>query len=125
MGGTRCTGGELRISVRGVFYLGWLRTASSPGARLRGTYQPMGLRIPRVAIAKPCWLLLVRAWPLCWSQTSSRAGAGDPGKGPGRGAPPRGYLGLENYALCLRAIDRSQEAEPLQARARAIRAKSA
>jgi hypothetical protein len=66
MGGTRCTGGELRISVRGVFYLGWLRTASSPGARLHGTYQPMGLRISRgFAIAKPCWLLLVRAWPLC------------------------------------------------------------
>jgi len=32
---------------------------------------------------------------------------------------------LENYALCLRAIDRSQEAEPLEARARAIRAKNA
>ena len=30
---------------------------------------------------------------------------------------------LENYALCLRALDRSQEAEPLEARARAIRVK--
>jgi hypothetical protein len=29
---------------------------------------------------------------------------------------------LENYALCLRAIDRSQEAEPLETRAQAIRA---
>jgi tetratricopeptide (TPR) repeat protein len=31
---------------------------------------------------------------------------------------------LQNYALCLRAMDRSQEAEPLEARAMAIRAKS-
>ena len=88
MGGTRCAGRKPRISRCSVFFLGWLRTASSPGARLRGTYQPMGLRISReFAIAKPCWLLLVRAWPLCWSQTSSRAGAGDLGKGPGPGAP--------------------------------------
>jgi tetratricopeptide (TPR) repeat protein len=32
---------------------------------------------------------------------------------------------VENFALCLRAMDRSKEAEPLEARARAIRAKSA
>jgi len=32
---------------------------------------------------------------------------------------------LENYALCLRAMDRVQEAEPLEVRARAIRAKNA
>jgi hypothetical protein len=32
---------------------------------------------------------------------------------------------LENYALCLQAMERSQEAEPLEARARAIRAKNA
>ena len=39
---------------RRVFYLGCLRTTSSPGARLRGTYQPMGLRISRgCAIAQP------------------------------------------------------------------------
>jgi tetratricopeptide (TPR) repeat protein len=32
---------------------------------------------------------------------------------------------LEKYALCLRALERSQEAEPLESRARAIWAKSA
>jgi hypothetical protein len=32
---------------------------------------------------------------------------------------------LEDYLLLLRAMDRSQEAEPLEAHARAIRAKSA
>jgi hypothetical protein len=31
---------------------------------------------------------------------------------------------LENYALCLRAIDRSQEADLLEARVKAIRAKT-
>jgi tetratricopeptide (TPR) repeat protein len=46
-------------------------------------------------------------------------------KALGAAHPHVATWGLENYALCLRAIDRSQEAEPLQARARAIRAKSA
>src|SRR6266481_115913 len=93
-----------------------------------------------------------------------RAGAGDPGKGPGPEAPARGHkpqwpgdalqqpkqtkaeplyhralaiwekaLGPEhpdvasclgNYAGMLRNMGRSEEAEPLEARARAIRAKS-
>src|SRR5260370_324592 len=123
VGGTRGEGRKPRVPGSGAFYLDGLRTASSTGLRLRGTYQPIWLRVLRgCAIAQSGWRYLyergqyTEAEPLYERALAIREKALGP-------EHPDVATTLENYASLLRKMDRSQEAEPLESRARAIRAK--
>ena len=64
---------------------------------------------------------LLQPRPIRKGRSPLQARAGDLGKDPGPGAPGVAIC-LENYALCLRSMGRSQEAELQEVRARAIRA---
>jgi len=85
----------------------------------------MGLRFSRgYAIAQSGRLLLTPAWSLYRRRALSQRALAIWEKALGPEHPDVAMY-LEDYLLLLRAMDRSQEAEPLEAHARAIRAKSA